>query len=111
MTDALKLRSRLAQFLMIFAAAFLMANPGQVRAQTAVEADRLVNVVAKTIADLPPASRAVMERLSGLRELPDGTWKLHSGDLAHGEALSLDESRWQAIQNEAKAPTRCRAMT
>ena len=30
-------------------------------------------------------------------ELPDGAWKMHTGDLAHGEAANLDESGWQAI--------------
>ena len=43
---------------------------------------------AKIAAGLPPESRAVIERLSSLRELPDGTWKMHAGDLAHGEAVT-----------------------
>jgi alpha-mannosidase len=47
-------------------------------------------------------SRAVIERLSILRELPDGAWKMHSGDLAHGEAVNLDESGWQAIERQAQ---------
>jgi len=72
-------------------------------AQTAVEADKLVNVLAKTIADMPPASRAVMERLSSLHELPRGVWKMHAGDLAHGEALNLDESSWRVIAPEGDA--------
>src|SRR5208283_4577685 len=49
-------------------------------------------------------ARAVIDRLSSLRELPDGTWKLHSGDLAHGEQVSLDDSGWQLIANGSKAP-------
>ena len=52
---------------------------------------------AKVPAGLTDASRAVIERLSSLQGLPDGTWKMHSGDLAHGEALHLDESTWQPI--------------
>jgi alpha-mannosidase len=59
---------------------------------------------AKMAAVLQPESRAVIDRLSGLRELPDGTWKMHGGDLAHGEAASLDESGWEPIQRGAKAP-------
>jgi alpha-mannosidase len=39
-----------------------------------------------------------------LRELPDGAWKLHAGDLAHGEAVGLDESGWQPIALKSKAP-------
>ncbi len=30
-----------------------------------------------------------------LSKLPAGTWKMHEGDLPHGEAVSLDESGWQ----------------
>ena len=50
------------------------------------------------------AFSAVIGRLSRLRELPDGTWKTHSGDLAHGEAVNLDESGWQTIAPRSKAP-------
>jgi hypothetical protein len=45
-------------------------------------------------ANLPPeGSRAVIERLSNLRVLPDGVWKMHSGDLAHGEAVNAGRER------------------
>ena len=40
---------------------------------------------------------AVIGRLSRLQSLPDGAWKMHAGDLAHGEAVDLDESGWQPI--------------
>ena len=69
-------------------------------------------------------SRDVITRLTLLRELPDGHWKMHAGDLAHGEAVNLDESSWQTIAARAKRPTtrsgsgrpmrfprRCTAMT
>jgi alpha-mannosidase len=59
---------------------------------------------AKIAATLPPASRAVIDRLSTLHELPDGLWKTHSGDLPHGEALDADESSWQPIAVLDKAP-------
>ena len=36
-------------------------------------------------ATLQPEARAVVTRLSALHELPDGAWKMHGGDLAHGE--------------------------
>ena len=52
---------------------------------------------AKIAANLKPESQSVIARLSALSNLPDGTWKMHSGDLAHGEALKLDESSWQLI--------------
>jgi alpha-mannosidase len=69
---------------------------GRATAQTAAQA-------AQIAASLPSASQAVIDRLSSLRELPDGAWKLHAGDLAHGEAVNLDESDWQHIANGTKA--------
>ncbi len=59
---------------------------------------------AKIASSLPAASQSVIEQLSGLGNLPAGTWKMHSGDLAHGEAVALDESGWQPIAPRAKAP-------
>jgi alpha-mannosidase len=58
----------------------------------------------KIEATLPAAAQDVLHRLSSLRELPDGQWKMHSGDIAHGEALHVDESGWQAIAPRSKAP-------
>ena len=55
-------------------------------------------------AGLSDGSRAVLDRLSGLRELPDGNWKMHAGDLPHAESATLDESGWQPIAVNAKAP-------
>jgi alpha-mannosidase len=95
MTSVLKLRCRLAAFLLVFAANIFFA--GYSGAQSAADA-------AKIAVGLPQESRAVIERLSGLRELPDGIWKMHAGDLAHGEAVGLDESGWQVIKSGSKAP-------
>jgi alpha-mannosidase len=83
-------------FLATFAA-FLFLTAARAAAQTTAEA-------AKIGTDLQPESRAVIDRLSGLQELPDGAWKMHAGDLAHGEAANLDESGWQSIAHESKAP-------
>ena len=95
MICVLKLRYRIAALLLVFAGAFLFA--GRATAQSAEEAGKIA-------ANLQPESRAVIERLSSLQTLPDGAWKLHSGDLAHGEAVNLDESSWQAIAKSSKAP-------
>ncbi len=46
---------------------------------------------------LDPAATAVIDRLATLSELPDGAWKMHTGDLAHGEAVTVDESGWSAV--------------
>jgi alpha-mannosidase len=51
--------------------------------------------VGRGLALLPPQSRAVVERLMSLSQLPAGTWKMHEGDLPHGEAVNLDETSWQ----------------
>jgi alpha-mannosidase len=57
---------------------------------------------AKATALLPADSQTVVDRLGSLRELPDGSWKMHAGDLAHGEDVSLDDSSWQPIAVGAK---------
>ncbi len=59
----------------------------------------------QALAQLPAPSRAVVERLLSFSELPGGTWKMHAGDLTHGEAVNLDESGWQAVAVGTKAPT------
>jgi alpha-mannosidase len=81
--------------LFVFSAATFVITRAQ--AQSPEEA-------AKIAVNLPPESRTVIERLSSLRELPDGQWKMHSGDLAHGEAANVDESGWEAIKPGSKAP-------
>jgi alpha-mannosidase len=90
-----KLHCRIFVCLVAFLGVLLCA--GQAAAQSAAEA-------AKIAANLPSESRAVIARLSGLHELPDGAWKIHAGDLAHGEAVNLDESGWAPIATGAKAP-------
>src|SRR5271166_5159076 len=90
-----KLRFVCFAFLVFFAGAALFA--GRAVAQSAADA-------AKIAASLPVDTHAVIDRLSSLRELPDAAWKMHSGDLAHGEALNLDESSWQPIAVGSLAP-------
>ncbi|MFZ0745268.1 MAG: glycoside hydrolase family 38 C-terminal domain-containing protein [Terracidiphilus sp.] len=60
--------------------------------------------LAKITANLQPESRTVIERLSTLSELPDGPWKMHSGDMAHGEDVGLDDSSWETIKPRDNAP-------
>ena len=47
----------------------------------------------------------MVERLLSLDQLPATAWKMHSGDLTHGEAVGLDESDWQPVVLREKAPT------
>ena len=53
---------------------------------------------------LPPDARAVVMRLSSLSDLPDGAWRMHVGDVPHGEATDLNDSAWQTATAGTKAP-------
>ena len=95
MNVTLKLRLVGFASLVVIAGAAFFA--GRAVAQSAVDA-------AKIAASLPANTHAVIDRLSSLRELPDAAWKMHSGDLAHGEGLNLDESEWKPIAVNSLAP-------
>jgi alpha-mannosidase len=43
---------------------------------------------------LPAPAQQVIERLGQLNRIPDGEWRVHPGDLPHGESLNLDDSAW-----------------
>ena len=53
-------------------------------AQTAAQAAEIVKT-------LSGHSREVVQRLTELNQLPSGDWRIHPGDLAHGESPDLDE--------------------
>ena len=76
---------------------------GSASAQTAVEAARVAAEIDRVAGNLPQASRTVITRLTLLRQLPDGQWRSHAGDVAHGEAVDLDESGWTAIEPNSSA--------
>ena len=92
MNSVLKLRLVHFACLAVFAGVALFA--GQGLAQAAADS-------AKIVAFLPADTHVVIDRLSSLSDLPDGAWKMHAGDLAHGEAVDLDESDGRPI---AKGP-------
>lgn len=50
-----------------------------------------------------PEESKVIEKLGSLENLPSGSWRFHSGDVAHGELPSLDDSSWQLVQPKSKA--------
>src|SRR3984957_15073372 len=91
-----KLHSCLAIHLIVLLS-FFAARPatGQV----------LVSETERVAAQLPPQSRTIVERLLSLDQLPATAWKMHSGDLTHGESVGLDESDWQPVALREKAPT------
>jgi len=86
MNSVLKLRFFHFACLAVLAGVVLFAGLGT--AQTATDS-------AKIVAYLPADTHVIIDRLSSLSNLPDGVWKMHSGDLAHGEAVDLNESDWQ----------------
>jgi alpha-mannosidase len=95
MESVLKLKSRILLLLLLFVGALFFA--GRASAQ------RGPGDEAKAAATLQPEARAVISRLSGMRNLPDGAWKMHEGDLAHGEAVGVDESTWTPVTASTKA--------
>src|ERR1700740_326431 len=101
MIFATKLRRRCADLrvaVVLFGILFAGLDfTSRAQGQTAEEA-------AKIATNLQPQSQAVIARLSKLPTLPDGTWKMHSGDLAHGEAVNLDDSSWETIAPRGTAP-------
>ena len=50
-----------------------------------------------------PAQQATLDRLNSLETLPDGPWRFHAGDIAHGESPALDDSSWQTVSAKSKA--------
>ena len=55
--------------------------------------------------NLPAESRAVIDRLTSLSQLPTGAWKMHVGDLPHGESVNLDDSGWQTVAPDERTTT------
>ncbi len=49
------------------------------------------------IKGLSPTEMTTLDRLHELSALPDGPWRMHVGDLAHGESPTVDDSAWQAV--------------
>jgi alpha-mannosidase len=47
---------------------------------------------------LPAPAQQVIERLGQLNRIPDGEWRVHPGDLPHGESLNLDDSAWPTVK-------------
>jgi alpha-mannosidase len=52
---------------------------------------------------LSPESQKVVERLGDFDNLPAETWRSHAGDIAHGEAVDLDDSSWPVVKPGAEA--------
>ena len=53
---------------------------------------------------LPESAQQTIERLGKLSHLPSGTWRYHTGDVAHGESPSLDDSSWTVAKPDSEYP-------
>jgi len=78
--------------------AFLVSLTLSAKAQSAPEGAHIASA-------LSSQSETAIQRLSGLDTLPAEGWKTHVGDLAHGEAIDLDDSRWPVVQGRTEATT------
>ena len=94
MNPLLRMRTACLFALATLASLIFFAAPAP--AQSAAEA-------AKIASTLPAASQTVLARLAVLHLLPDGPWRMHAGDIAHGEALDLDDSTWEKLDPKRKA--------
>ena len=54
---------------------------------------------------LSAAARDKLARLHALQELPAEAWRVHVGDLPHGEAVALDDSSWPEVKATYTAGT------
>ncbi len=89
------LRRGFALFLMACA---VLLSVGTARAQGQAQAD-------ESLGTLSPAAHRAISQLSALNSIPAADWKLHVGDVAHGEAPELDDSGWQTVSGNSHAPT------
>lgn len=52
---------------------------------------------AAALSTLPSNCRRVIDVLSKLNSIPASNWRMHVGDLAHGESMTLNDSNWPII--------------
>jgi len=67
-------------------------------AQTAEEEARIVK-------SLHASSQTAVARLAELDRWPADEWRVHPGDLSHGEAPELDDASWQVVKADAVLST------
>ena len=58
----------------------------------------------KELQKLPPSAQNAVKQLAVLNELPSPQWKMHPSDVAHGEAVNLDDSAWEVAKVHAEGP-------
>jgi alpha-mannosidase len=55
-----------------------------------------------TVKTLPEHSGQTLMQLTNLMNFPDGEWRVHEGDVPHGESFSLDDAAWEVVKAGAK---------
>ena len=94
-------RSRVVCAAAAFALINSIAHSTGAAAQQTPEAEAANYFAERQTADalktLSPPAQAVMARLSKLDSMSINDWRFHIGDLAHGEAIDLDDAAWQVI--------------
>ena len=59
--------------------------------------------IAALTRSLPEASQTTIDRLAELNNLPVDGWRFHAGDVAHGEAVELDDNSWPVLPVKGNA--------
>ena len=72
-------------------------------ATAAVQAQGDPNDVRGMIASLPPVVRSTVQQLGSMNMMRAEDWRYHVGDIAHGEAVDLNDSSWQTVQPRSEA--------
>ena len=80
---------------MIFGLAAALALSGICWAQAA-------QAPAGSTDSLTVPAKQVIERLGQLNNLPAGQWRVHAGDLPHGESPDLDDSSWPVAKVDSE---------
>ena len=52
---------------------------------------------------LTTQEQQTLSRMGELQTLPDGPWRFHQGDVAHGELPGLDDSSWPEVKSPSTA--------
>jgi alpha-mannosidase len=53
---------------------------------------------------LSSSTQEAIAQLAALNQLPAAEWRYHVGDVAHGEAVDLDDKNWEVVKGDSYAP-------
>jgi alpha-mannosidase len=56
------------------------------------------------INNLSPEAQSKLKQIEDLSELPAGEWRMHAGDIPHGESVALDDSAWPLVEPNPHPP-------